>query len=289
MSRVLITGINGYIARYLIQAKPGNCEVHGSYRTPEKVSGERIPAIPLNLHENIIPQLEGFNTDIVIHAAAVSGLGACQRNPDQAARANSEATAELAQWCRNHGARLVYLSTDIIFRGDVPPYRENSKPDPVNVYGETKLKGEQAVQEIAGDQAIIRIALALGQGLGENKNFIDWFLDRLRNNHEIPLFKDEIRTPTYTGALAGWIWKIALSTEQGLFHLAGDQRIDRYTLGRMLCKKLRCPSDLLKPVSLDDMDDYPRPVDASLISTRKINGEPVRIKGIENFLDKLIE
>ncbi len=286
-TNVLITGITGYISQYLLKNRPSNVQIIGTARKPLNLPD--IQTFLLDLNKSLFPQLDSlpFLPDVVLHTAAMSGLGACEKNPEMAERVNGSAIRELARWCAKNGVRLIYFSSDIVFKGDRPPYDESSQPDPINVYGRTKWQGELAVQETLNDFAIGRIALALAPGLNGTRNFIDWFLERLSNKQEIPLFTDEIRTPTFTPELAKHFWQLALSKETGIFHVCGAQAIDRYRLGRALCDALGQGHDLLKPISLSQMTDYPRPVDVSLVSTKKLDNQPFKIPSILNFISEL--
>ena len=287
---VLITGISGYVSQYLLRFKPENVRVLGTARRPWPVTKqENIAVYNLDLTRDVLPQLEQIDlpVDIVLHTAAVSNLGQCQSNPELARRVNAQATAELARWCKNRHIRLIYFSTDIVFKGDHPPYDEQAQPEPINMYGQTKWEGEIAVQKSAADFAIGRIALGLGRGLNGTRNFVDWFLERLKNRQPLTLFTDEIRTATYAAELAKRFWQLALSRETGIFHVCGAQALDRFSLGKAFCDYLGKGHDLLTPISLQDMKDYPRPADVSLISTRTVNGQPFVIPSILEFTAEL--
>jgi len=292
MRKVIITGISGYIAHHLTQRLPEDIVLIGTIRSVDKWRHsphlKLYPVIPLFLEQEVAPQLESMRPDLVIHTAAMASLSACEQKPELAQRINAAAAEELAVWCNSVGARLVHLSTDIVFKGDMPPYDEASATEPVNAYGRSKLDGERAVRRISQDHAVVRIALAMGRGLGPIKNFADWFMERLRTGQEIPLFQDEIRTPTFVQALADMLWKIAFSREQGVFHLCGDQALNRFELGRMFCDYLGYGHKQLKGIWLEDMKDCRRPVDVSEISTRQVAGSAVRIKGIGEFIREVL-
>ncbi len=288
---ILITGISGYVSQYLLRFVPENVRVLGTTRRLWTPAGEAgIPVYNLDLTRNVLPQLEQIDlpVDVILHTAAVSNLGQCQNKPELARRVNAQATAELARWCKSRNIRLIYFSTDIVFKGDHPPYDEQAQPDPINVYGQTKWEGEIAVQESGADFAIGRIALGLGRGLNGTRNFIDWFLERLENRQPLTLFKDEIRTATYAAELAKRFWQLALSKETGIFHVCGAQPLDRFSLGKAFCDYLGKGHDLLTPISLQDMKDYPRPADVSLISTRTVDGLEFKINSILEFIPLLL-
>jgi len=292
MKKALITGGSGFIAQYLLHTLPDNISVTVTFRNENKwynsAWADRVPAFPLILNKDIKRQLPAERFDIVIHAAAVSSLAECEKDPGLAEQVNAAASAETSEWCTAKGSRMVYLSTDIVFKGDEAPYKETDKPDPVNVYGRTKMLAENEAGRLAADYAVTRIALAMGRGMGSSQNFIDWFLKRLQSGEEITLFKDEIRTPAAVTFLAKEIWRIALGTEQGIFHLGGLESLNRYELGQKICKKLGRGSGLLKPISLKDMTDYTRPVDVSLVSERSIDNEKINIPPLTDVLDDVL-
>lgn len=284
MARVLITGITGFIGRYLLKKCPDGFNLTGTFHNSPQMLPSDFPIYPLNLEESIPGQLQNQNPDIVIHTAAISSLAQSQREPKRATRVNSEATRELAKWCREKNIRLVYLSTDIVFDGQKPPYSENDDAEPVNVYGMTKLAGEQAIIDQSANYAICRLALVLGRGLGGRQNFIDWFINRLDQNQTIQLFSDEYRTPSPVEPLAQLIWDIALNKQNGIFHCFGIEKTDRYTLGLRIAEYLGKDKSKLVPISVKDMTDYPRPADVSLKTIRK-NNQP--LPGITQQLSKI--
>ncbi|MGD9897964.1 MAG: NAD(P)-dependent oxidoreductase [Calditrichaceae bacterium] len=295
--KVLITGISGFIGQYLWLTRPEGVLLSGTCRQPdnriqnffEKPVSNQADVLPYDLLRDPAAQLKEQHPDIIIHAAAMANLGMCEKEPELAARVNAKATEQLAVWSADRGIRLIFLSTDIVFKGDHPPYTEDSRPDPVNVYGKTKLAAESALTDIMKDYATIRIALGLGRGLGKTSNFMDWFLQRLDHKTEIPLFYDEIRTPTAVMYLAEAIWKISLGNETGVFHAAGADSLSRYELGLSMCELLGRGHDLIKPVSIMSMADYRRPVDVSLKSVRTVNGESLSIPGIRQVLNETLK
>ncbi len=283
MPRVLITGVNGFIGQYLLQYRPPDATVTGTLN-PAGATAHSFHAgchtIPLDLTKPVAHQLTNLQADVVIHLAAISGLGDCQHHPELAQRVNHQATAELAAWCAQNQIRLIYTSTDIVFGGRAAPYSEEDRPNPVNVYGKTKWQGEQAVRETCPDAAIVRLPLVLGRGLGGRSNFVDWFLMHLNQNKTIKLFIDEIRTPVSVHDVAKALWQIALSDETGIFHLAGNEALNRWELGKLFCRTLGRGEQLLTQTTLDSFSAYPRPKDVSLISTRTLNGSPLRLPSI---------
>ncbi|MEJ2542733.1 MAG: SDR family oxidoreductase [Calditrichaceae bacterium] len=293
MHRVLITGINGYIGQYLYSTRPDTFKVEGSVRKIDPVfisyTDPQIKLHPLNFEQDIYSQFQNIQTDIVIHTAAIANLSACQKNPQQAERINVKATESISKWCADTETRMIYLSTDIVFDGHNAPYSEDDISKPINVYGLTKLQGEQAVQENVKDHAIIRIALAMGRGKYNRKNFIDWMIGKIKKNETIPLFTDEIRTASAVNYLAQNIWTIALSNETGIFHQFGYSRLSRYDIGKLICKELNSGMDLIRPVQAADLKDCPRPLDVSLMTNRTVGGQKLILPGIDEVIKEILE
>ncbi|MEJ2054534.1 MAG: SDR family oxidoreductase [Calditrichaceae bacterium] len=293
MCRVVITGINGYIGQYLYLTKISSITLEGTVRDEypnfRTVLPHDIRLHKLDLNKNIFLQLEDVHADILIHTAAMANLGVCEKQPQAADKINNTATENIARWCAQKGTRMIYLSTDIVFDGAHAPYSEKDEPLPINVYGLTKLKGEQAVLKYVNNSVVIRIALALGKGYHERTNFIDWIMDKLNKKEKIPLFYDEFRNPSPIAHLAKNIWEIALSKETGIFHLFGSSRFCRLDIGKIICKALNYDADLLEPVSVHDFTAYQRPQDVTLNTNRMLYNRRLILPGIDEVIREILQ
>jgi len=281
---VLITGISGYISQYLLKFRPDDVSITGTYHSKSLISERSISQIPLDLSKDVYGQLHSIRPNVVIHTAALSNLTSCEKNPDLAFRINSQATEELAHWCAKINARLLYLSTDIVFDGAHAPYAELDEPKPLNVYGKSKYKGELAVKAYQGN-SITRLALVLGEAIAEKKNFVDWLVTRINSNQSIPLFYDEIRTPVCAIDAARIIWKIVCEKMAGIFHICSQESIDRYTLGKEICTFYQKDFKDFNKVSLKDVA-VKRPKDVSMVNNNSCFAIPAILPDIKRlFLD----
>ena len=281
---VLITGINGYISQYLLKFRPQGVSISGTYHSTKLPFEKSLSQIPLDLTKDVCKQLQNIKPDVVIHTAAVSNLAICQNNPDLAHRINSLATKELAHCCAKINARLLYLSTDIVFDGAHAPYAESAEAQPVNIYGKSKYAGELAVKTFEGN-TIVRLALVLGEGIAEKKNFVDWLITRIKKNQSIHLFYDEIRTPVCAVDAAKMIWKIVLENITGIVHICSQESVDRYTLGREICKFYNKDFNNFVKVSLKDVA-LARPKDVSMVNNNRDLVIPAILPQIKRlFLD----
>jgi dTDP-4-dehydrorhamnose reductase len=155
----------------------------------------------------------------VIHAAAMTAVDACENQAELAFRVNAQGTAAVAAACRRHGARLIAISTDYVFAGDLDrPYRETDPPGPRTVYGASKLAGEEAVRRLCPDHLIARTAWLYGPG---GPSFVH-AMSRLgaQAGPPLPVVDDQLGNPTSTDALAGHLRLLVDHPLTGTAHLS---------------------------------------------------------------------
>jgi len=263
MPRLLITGASGLLGGHLLhQARPGWQVLPLCHQHPMNDPAAR----PLDLKRSIELEasIEQFRPDVIIHAAANANLDDCERNREAATAVNADATATLARCARAVHARLIFISTDMVFDGLAGDYRETDPPRPISHYGATKMLAEQATAATIENHVIVRSALIYGRSIEGGHSFSQWMEDRLKKGDPVPLYFDQYRTPILVANLAEAILELAAGSFTGILHLGGD-RIDRYTFGEQLCRLAGYPVRLLQKVSMDrDHGAAPRPRDVSL-------------------------
>ena len=230
--RVLVTGASGQIGPYLLRLlRSAGCEVIAwSHQALQPVEGLQPRSVPLVDEAAIRLAFEDAAPDCVIHAAAMSAIADCLKDPAKASAINTRGTALLAELADGRAARMVYLSTDLVFDGEKGNYRETDPAHPPTCYGRTKLAGESAVLT-ASRGAVLRLPLIVGPTLTGRAKFFENLLASLRENRRVDLFHDEWRTPLTPDSVAEAIVMLALSPATGLFHVGGPQRLSRYEIG----------------------------------------------------------
>jgi dTDP-4-dehydrorhamnose reductase len=206
--RVLVTGANGQLGRAFVAAKPAHAHLialtHGELDiADERATDERIAA---------------SRPDVIINAAAYTSVDRAEREPEKARRVNVEGARNVATAAQRTRARLVHVSTDYVFDGEAStPYRPDARTNPLNVYGRTKLDGEQAVRSCAPERSMIVRTAWLYAGAGVN--FMRTILNRLRDNGEAHVVADQIGTPTSASSLARVLWRVVeLGELSGIHH-----------------------------------------------------------------------
>jgi dTDP-4-dehydrorhamnose reductase len=164
----------------------------------------------------------------VINAAGYTDVDGCEDNWDHAFAINGKAPGILAAACAETGATLVHYSTDYVFNGTSREYREDARPNPINVYGQSKFLGEMAVQENTDDFRIIRTSWLYGS---HGKNFVDTILALSQQMPHVQVVNDQRGKPTYTVDLAEKTPEI-LSCAPGIYHITNDGVCSWYDFAR---------------------------------------------------------
>jgi dTDP-4-dehydrorhamnose reductase len=260
MRRVLVTGASGQLGSYLLR------ELHRADSDVTAWNGTR--GVDLGDEAALTAAFRAARPDVVLHAAAMARIADCHRDPPRARRVNTDGTATLARLAAESAARLVFVSTDLVFDGEKPPYREGDAVSPLSVYGRTKADSEAAV--LAAPRAVVaRVSLLFGPSLNGRPSFFDEQVTALRTGKPLTLFADEWRTPLDLATAARALLAVARSDCTGLLHLGGPERLSRLEMGRRLAAHLGADAAAIRPARRDEVPaPESRPRDTSLDSSR---------------------
>lgn len=161
-----------------------------------------------------------YKPDAVIHCAAYTKVDKAEDEPERCMAVNAAGTGNIALTCRETGARLLYISTDYVFRGAGEGfYRPEDGVDPQSVYGISKLAGELAVRAMVEQHFIVRISWVFGKNGG---NFVKTML-RLADSHDqVSVVDDQIGSPTYTADLAPLLCDMICTDKYGTYHATNE-------------------------------------------------------------------
>jgi dTDP-4-dehydrorhamnose reductase len=270
MTRLLLTGASGQLGAYLLRRLarlPLDVIAWTGSRTGQLFE---FPLLPIDLADQsaVRTAFHAATPDLVLHTAALARLADCHRDPQRAHQVNTAATATLADLCASAGARLVFVSTDLVFDGEGAPYRATDPPTPLSVYARTKAAAEAAV--LAHPRhAVARVSLLFGPALNGRPSFFDEQVSALRAGRPITLFADEWRTPLDLDTAATALIELSLSNVNGVLHVGGPERLSRAEMGRQLAEALGVDSGVVVAVRREDVPaPEPRPRDTSLDSER---------------------
>ncbi len=182
--------------------------------------------------EETISFLVRWAPHLVIHAAAMTDVDDCERDRESAFRVNAGGTRNVARACQRSGATMVYISTDYVFDGTKDePYLESDEPNPINIYGQSKLEGERHVQELLQDYYIVRTAWLYGPG---GRNFVEKVLQLAEEHPELHYVVTEVGSPTHTNDLAEGISRLVRHPQYGIYHLTNEGTCSRYEFARAI-------------------------------------------------------
>ena len=217
--RVAVTGKNGQVARSLVESGPA---------LGIEVAAVGRPELDLTVLDTIQPALAAVEPDLVVNAAAYTAVDRAEQEPVQAYAINGTGARAVAAAACALGVPLIHLSTDYVFDGSkTTPYVEADPVAPANVYGASKLAGEQSVAAATPDHVILRTAWVYSPF---GKNFVRTMLSLAATRGEVRVVSDQCGCPTYASDIAAAIAAIAQNLLnkphdrqlRGLFHLAGS-------------------------------------------------------------------
>ena len=210
--KILVTGSNGQLGRALQKVLPKNNSIFATKKD-----------LNITDKKQVAQQIKGVRPNYVIHTAAYTDVDGCEQNKELAYKINVLGTKNIAEVCQKTNIALIYISTDFVFVGKKKTaYLETDKPNPLSVYGKTKLEGEEVVKKLP-KYFIVRTAWLFGDG----HNFVKTILNLAPKQNEIKVVSDQIGPPTYALDLAKAIYKLInelkiKNYESGIFHITND-------------------------------------------------------------------
>lgn len=252
--KILLTGANGLLGQKLVEllgSRPGHSVLatgRGPCRIESLPSNVLYESCDISSAASVTAIFDAFRPDAVIHTAAMTNVDECELHPEACRRQNVEATANIIRASENCGAHLIHLSTDFIFDGSAGPYREEDAPNPISIYGKSKLDAEELVTKAGCAWSIVRTVLVYGIAPGLSRsNIILWVKASLEQGKEIQVVDDQFRTPTLAEDLAMGCLLIAEKKAEGIFNISGKdfltpydmalQTADFFSLNKGLIKK----------------------------------------------------
>lgn len=242
--KVLVTGANGMLGQDLCPILEDiGCFVYES----------DIDTLDVTDEEQVSVAIATIKPDVVIHAAAYTNVDKAEEERELALKVNEQGTANVAKACAKNGCILVYISTDYVFDGEKnTPYVPTDSVNPINYYGLTKLKGEEAVKKYCEKHYIIRTSWLYGH---HGKNFVETMIS-LANDKELKVVNDQTGCPTWTVELANGIIKlIGTQKEYGIFHICGSGQTSWYGFAKEIFEQIGASANLVECST----DEFKRP------------------------------
>jgi len=211
MRRILVTGAKGQLGSDVIQA------LKETGYQPLGVDRQQMDLTHLQEIKKVLTML---NPDAIIHCGAYTAVDQAEIERETCYQINAEATKALATYAAERAIPFIYLSTDYVFDGTKEgEYVETDQPNPINVYGASKLKGEHHVQNLLDKYFIVRISWVFGV---KGNNFVKTMLRLSEQHHELNVISDQVGSPTATADLAPLLINMLKSDKYGIYHVTNE-------------------------------------------------------------------
>lgn len=249
---ILITGANGLLGQKLVELLVQESTVDliatakGENRLPNS-AGYRYVSLDITDSGEINTVFDTYQPHVVIHTAAMTNVDTCETDQTGCELLNVTAVAYLIEACQKRDTFLCHLSTDFIFDGADGPYTEEAIPNPISVYGASKLRAEKLLEASSIRWAIARTVLVFGIVSDMSRtNIILWVKKSLEEGKQINVVTDQFRTPTLAEDLAMGCWLIAQKEAKGIFNISGSDFLTPYEMAIKTANFYGLPVELIQ-------------------------------------------
>lgn len=236
-SRILITGASGLLGWKALQVLGTDFPVLGLYNQhPVEILSPQLRKCDLTDANELIAACDSFRPTHILHCAAFTEIDAAETERDLCHALNVGVVKSLVEYCESNAALLTHISTDAFFTLAADQLAtERTEANPISYYGETKLAGEQIIQESGIDFQIVRTNI-YGWNLQPKRCLAEWILEGLLLQEQRKLFTDVTFTPILTNRLVRCLRSLMFSSERGLFHIAGQNNVSKHEFGLAIAR-----------------------------------------------------
>jgi len=256
---------------------------------------EGLPTLGLDYPEVDITDPASLGTaipthSIVVNCAAYTRVDEAESDRDRAFLVNGAGAGNVAEACLKKRCRLLHLSTDYVFNGNADlPYREEDPTEPLNVYGESKLAGEEAVREAGGDALVVRVQSLFG---ANGRNFVRTIMHRLLDSgNDVRVVQDQVCSPTYTKHLASAILSLIEAEVAGIVHVCASGSCSWHGFAVRIAEHVN-PGSVVTPVCSSEFPTPARRPARSVMDTSRfesVTGRrmPTWEEGLREYLEEV--
>ena len=245
MKRMLIVGGSSLLG-YKLSNIASEYETYSTFYK-NQIQLDNIKSISINISDKkSCEKIFDLKPDIIINSAAMTNVDYCEKFEKEAYKVNVIGTENLANIAESIKCKFIHISSDAIFSGKNNGFLEDDIPEPVNVYGKTKLESEKIARKVS-DCLILRPSVIFGwipfkhlktrEKSVKSMNFALWLVKKLHNKEKISIVNDQFSTPTLADNLAENILEFIKKDLTGIFHVAGISCINRLDFSRRIAKE----------------------------------------------------
>jgi dTDP-4-dehydrorhamnose reductase len=260
--KILLTGASGLLGNAYAEAaiRRGH-KVIALYNTTEPIARGIEQSIQLDAQalDKITALALEIWPDTIVNCAAISSPSEVDADAKLAEKINVALPRHLSQLSTHLGARLLHVSTDMVFDGhSAEPYRSTDMPCPTNLYGQTKLMAERAVLEHnPEDPVVLRIPILMGNSINGQRSAHEQLLAAVARGEQPKLFCDEIRQPCSASNVAEVLLELTERRDlHGIFHWAGAETMSRFEMGQRILQHFNLPLNSVQSVCKNDNPEF---------------------------------
>ncbi len=263
---LLVAGAAGFLGGTVLRAaQRSRREVAGVVHSAKTTArAARLVSADLTSAAEAAHAIAELKPDWVLNCAALANVDECERHPATAHALNVGIARNLAEACRDSGARLAHISTDSVFDGERGAYTERDVPSPLNEYARTKLEGERAVAEVLPAALIVRTNF-VGLMNSRASGLAGWIAKSVESGEQIRGFEDVIFSPLLANTLAEVLFDMMDQSLDGLYHVSARDSISKYDFAAALSAELEVRRPSIERARLADAPLHARrPLNTSL-------------------------
>ena len=276
--RVLVTGYAGqlgYDTIRLLEARGIECR------------GVDMQDFDLTDGQAVKDYVQTYRPNAIVHCAAYTNVDKAESQPEICAAVNGMGTVNVVRAALSVGAKVVFISTDYVFPGTGDqPWKIDDPYGPQNVYGMSKVQGEDAVRSLMTRYFILRTSWVFGKN---GRNFVRTMLRLGKEKKELRVVSDQVGSPTYTKDLARVICDMLPTEKYGIYHVRNEGYISWCDFARMIMQKAGLPCRVLPVASSEYPTPAKRPLNSRLDASRPAEAGFEPMPSVENALDRYLD
>ena len=285
MKKILITGASGQLGNSLKKLFSSKYDLIPTHN----INSHKRNNFSLDISNSLMTKdlISAISPDVIINLAALTNVDSCESNPRLAHGINFQGVKNLINTFKGS---IIHISTDYVFDGKLGQYKEGDIPNPINVYGFTKLEAEKLLFKKSKKSLIIRTNVLYDYQKKSKASFLNWVVDSLRKGEKIKVVDDQFNNPTWTNSIAVVIERAIEEDLNGLIHWGDFDWISRYDFANKIADKFNLQSNLIEPIKTDELNQIaPRPLKGGLNTTLAQSLLRLEPPKIDDCLNQIIE
>lgn len=249
MKKSLVIGASGLVGSYLYRKISTECQVIGTY---QYYACDKLIHLDIRSKDAVKKIIFEAAPDFIFLPAAFTNVDVCEEKKKFCFEINVGGVRNIVDALKGTNIKLIYFSSDYIFNGKDGPYDEEFKPNPLGIYGKTKLDAERIIKKKMGDFLIIRTTCVYGWEAQE-KNLVLNLIKKINLKEKMEMPVDQITTPTYAGSLSEIVWNLVKSGKKGIYNVAGNTLMSRLEFALLVADVFNLDRDYIIGVETEHM------------------------------------